>query len=220
MQFRTTAKNSTIRKITESYLTAHETLVTLGFADEIDWQGSRSLSHIAEHEFLEQAAWTILASGFREATVRRLFPYISRAFLHWKTAWSIARHRTACERNAAKVFNHPAKIHAIGFLCERVADEGFSTIRGKIHSDGIKFLQTFPFIGPITSYHLGKNIGLDVVKPDRHLARLSRVTGFKSPSDLCQAIADITGDRLGVVDIVLWRYATVTPNYLQLFAAH
>ncbi len=211
------ARGATSRKLFESYLTARETVISLGFADEIDWQESRSLSDLSEHDFLEQAGWTILASGFREATVRRLFPSVSRAFLHWTTACTIARRRTACERNARRIFNHPAKIRAIGSLCERVANEGFSSLRSKIHADGVEFLQTFNFIGPITSYHLAKNIGLDVVKPDRHLARLSRAAGFNSPMDLCQAIADVTGDRLAVVDIVLWRYATITSDYLRHF---
>jgi hypothetical protein len=209
--------NSQIRKLTERYLTARETLLSLGFADEADWQESRSLPNLSEREFLRQAAWTILASGFREATVRNLFPRISRAFLNWTNAQRIARNRKVCERNATKVFNYPGKIQAIGSLCERVAYEGFSKIRTNIQLYGIEFLQSFAFIGPITSYHLGKNIGLDLVKPDRHLTRLARATGFPSPTHLCLAIAELTGDKLAVVDIVLWRYATVRPDFLSLF---
>jgi hypothetical protein len=118
-----------------------------------------------------------------------------------------------------RVFNHAPKIRAIGSLCERVANEGFHKIRKKIKSGGVEFLRTFAFIGPVTSYHLAKNIGLDVVKPDRHLVRLSQAAGFSSPKELCQVISDTTGDSLAVVDIVLWRYATVTSNYVRLFAA-
>ncbi len=99
-----------------------------------------------------------------------------------------------------------------------MADEGFGKIRAKIASSGVAFLQTFPSIGPITSDHLAKNIGLDLVKPDRHLTRLSQAAGFTSPVDLCRAIADLTGDKLAVIDIVLWRYATIRPDLLHLFA--
>jgi hypothetical protein len=86
--------------------------------------------------------------------------------LYWDTARttarSIAQHRAGCESQARRVFNHALKIRAIGSLCERVADEGFYNIRRKIESDGLEFLRTFAFIGPTTSYHLAKNIGLDV----------------------------------------------------------
>lgn len=116
------------------------------------------------------------------------------------------------------MFNHGLKIRAIGSLCERVADDGFCNITRKIESGGVEFLRTFPFIGPTTSYHFAKNIGLDVVKPDRHLLRLCKAAGFSSPNEMCQAISAITGDRLAVIDIVLWRYATVTSDYTRRFA--
>jgi hypothetical protein len=205
------------RKLGECYLTAREALLRLGFAGELDWQESRRLSDLSEREFLRQGAWVILSSGFREATVREIFPQISRAFLDWTKARSITRRRAQCERHAVKIFNHIGKIRAIGALCGRVAIEGFQNIRKKIQSDGVMFLQSFNFIGPVTSFHLAKNIGLDVVKPDRHLVRISEAAGFHSPELLCQAISDVTGDRLGVIDIVLWRYATITRNYTRLF---
>jgi hypothetical protein len=46
------------------------------------------------------------------------------------------------------------------------SNEGLSKVRNEIHCDGVNFLQTFPFIGLITSYHLGTKISLEVVKPD------------------------------------------------------
>jgi hypothetical protein len=213
----TLAAASVSRKLCESYLTARETLVSLGFAHEADWQESRRLSSLSERDFLRQGAWTILASGFREATVRRIFPEISRAFLNWTSARSIAQHRAGCESRARRVFNHALKIRAIGSLCERVADEGFCNIRRKIESNGVEFLRTFAFIGPTTSYHFAKNIGFDVVKPDRHLLRLCKAAGFGSPNEMCRVISAITGDRLAVIDIVLWRYATVTSDYVRRF---
>ena len=206
-----------VRNLTEHYLTARETLFSLGFADEVEWQESLDLTRLSEREFLKQAAWVILCSGFREAVVRELFPRISCAFFDWAAAENIVRRRRTCERNALRVFDYPKKIKAIASLSERVADEGFTTIRAKIASYGVDFLQTFQFIGPVTSYHLAKNIGLDLVKPDRHLTRLAQAAGFDSPQDLCRAIADLTGDKLAVIDIVFWRYATIRPDFLHLF---
>ncbi len=83
---------------------------------------------------------------------------------------------------------------------------------------GVDFLKTLDFIGPITCYHLAKNIGLDVVKPDRHLVRITEATKFANPHDLCSLIAEMTGDKITVVDLVLWRYATLNDQYVSIFS--
>jgi hypothetical protein len=46
---------------------------------------------------------------------------------------------------------------------------------------------------------------------------MAKAANFKYPKDLCQAIAEITGDKLSVIDLVLWRYATLDPKYTILF---
>jgi hypothetical protein len=207
----------TQKTLIESYLIARQTVINKGFAPEINWQESRSLSVLSESEFLEEAAWVILNTGMREGIVRRYFPKISIAFLNWVSAEEIVRNRTSCEAEAVKIFNHPRKIDAIGSICEKVAYTGFDIFRENIRVGGVDFLQTLDFIGPITKYHLAKNVGLDVVKPDRHLVRLTEAANFKNPRDLCQTIAEITGDKISVVDVILWRYATLDPQYVALF---
>jgi hypothetical protein len=206
-----------VQRLVESYLTAREVVISKGYAAEIDWQDTRCLSLLSESEFLEEAAWVVLSTGMRESVIRRYFPKITSAFLNWVSAETIIQNRTSCEATAVKVFNHPRKISAIGSICERIARTEFATFREKIQTEGVDFLQTLDFIGPVTKYHLAKNVGLDVVKPDRHLVRWAKAANFKYPKDLCQAIAEITGDKLSVIDLVLWRYATLDPQYTVLF---
>jgi len=205
-----------VQRLVESYLAAREVVISKGYAAEIDWQDTRCLSLLLESEFLEEAAWVVLSTGMRESVIRRYFPKISSAFLNWVSAATIVQNLTSCEATAVKVFNHPRKISAIGSICERIARTGFAAFREKIQSEGVDFLQTLDFIGPVTKYHLAKNVGLDVVKPDRHLVRWAKAANFKYPKDLCQAIAEITGDKLSVIDLVLWRYATLDPQYTVL----
>jgi len=205
------------KELIESYLTARETVVSRGFAAEIDWQESRCLASLSEGEFLEEAGWVVLSAGMREAVIRRIFQGISHAFLNWTSAEAIAQNRRFCEADAIKIFNHPRKISAIGSICEEVSHMGFARFRSDIQAQGVDFLQKLDFIGPITKFHLAKNIGLDVVKPDRHLVRLAKVAKFDSPRDLCESIAEITGDKVSVIDLVLWRYATLNPKYIAFF---
>jgi DnaJ-domain-containing protein 1 len=76
-------------------------------------------------------------------------------------------------------------------------------------------LRTLPFIGPVTQFHLAKNIGLDVAKPDRHLVRIAQLFQFASVQDLCETIANQAGTRVAVVDLVFWRFATLNRRYLE-----
>lgn len=202
--------------LADAYLQIKEQVIQAGYAWEIDWQNSRSFEQLTEKELLAESAWVILCSGMRERVVRQRYGAISQAFLLWVSAEAIAARRTECEERALRVFNHRGKIKAIGSLCEKVSRCGFDQVLQRIEHDGVAFLRSFDFIGPVTSLHLAKNIGLDVVKPDRHLNRIA--TAYtSSPEDVCKAIAEVTGDRLSAIDLVLWRYATLDPNYLDFF---
>ena len=87
--------------------------------------------------------------------------------------------------------------------------------RTAIERDPIATFNKFPLIGPITAWHLAKNLGLDVAKPDRHLTRVANALGFGDAFELCSAVATVTGEPKRVVDIVIWRYLANNPNLFQ-----
>lgn len=202
----------------DAYLTAKEAVIARGFAWEIDWQAERCLDRVDESQFLRESAWTVLSAGFREAVVRRLFGPICDAFLGMQSAAAIQANRARCRRDALKVFNHRRKVNAILDIACMVDEMGFERVRRHIQQDGVRFLQTLPYIGSVTAFHLAKNLGLPVVKPDRHLQRIAAAAGFSSPQELCQLISDHFGEPVQVVDVVLWRYATLFSNYVIVFA--
>ena len=204
-------------RLADVYLSMRQHLVEAGFAPEIDWQDSRSLAHLTESQFLAEGAWVILSAGLRETVVSKHYPIVSEAFIGWVSAEAIAAQRSVCEEKALKTFNHFAKIKAIGSMCEKLSKSGFRRTLRSIEQGGVPFLQSFDFIGPVTSFHFAKNLGVDVVKPDRHLARIAAAANYSCPEDLCKAIAEITGDRLSTIDLVLWRYATLDSDYLSFF---
>lgn len=198
------------------YLTMKEHVVRMGYSEEIDWQDARSISSVSEREFLAEGAWVILSSGMRESVIARRYPQVSKAFKDWSSAQLIVANRRECERQALLAFNNIAKISAIGSLCETVNASGYHRVLARIQAEGVDHLMNFDYIGPVTSYHFAKNIGLDVVKPDRHLARMAAGAGYLCPEELCRDIAEVTGDKLSVIDVVLWRYATLDSLYMAL----
>jgi hypothetical protein len=114
---------------------------------------------------------------------------------------------TECRSTALTAFNNQKKIDAILMLARRIVNTGFDQLKASIHEDPIQLLRTFPYIGPVTAWHLAKNLGFDVAKPDRHLRRISEGLGYIDVHHLCDYLAQITGDEKRVIDIVLWRYA-------------
>lgn len=201
-------------------LNAKKIVIEQGFKEEIKWQESVDFFDIDETYFLKEAAWVILSSGMRESVIRNKFPQISHAFFDWKSANEIIINRSDCERDALLVFNNLNKINAIIKIAAVLVDEKFSVIHKKIKDEGVNFIRTFPYMGPATSYHFAKNIGLDVVKPDRHLVRVTEVWGYKTPHEMCLDISKESGDRISVVDIVIWRFATLCRDYIPYFRSY
>lgn len=202
----------------DAYLTAKEAVVTRGFAWEADWQAERRLDLIDESDFLRESAWTVLSAGFREAILRRLFAPICDAFLGMRSAAEIKANSASCRRAALKIFNNRRKVNAILDIATIVDEMGFEHVRRRIEQEEIRFLQTLPYIGSITAFHLAKNLGLPVVKPDRHLQRIAAAAGFDSPQQLCEVISNHLGEPVHVVDVVLWRYATLYTDYTIMFS--
>lgn len=204
-------------QLVDLYLMAKELIIKEGFAEEIDWQTDIHFSHINESYFLKEAAWVVLSSGMKELVIRKRFPAISAAFYHWRSSIRIIKNKEKCRKHALLLFRHEQKINAIITIAYKISKNGFDSFKNCIQNEGIRFIQTMPFMGPATSYHLAKNIGLDVAKPDRHLLRIASVTGYNNPQNLCEDISSSVGDRIAVVDLVMWRFATLNPNYLEYF---
>jgi len=179
---------------------------------QVEWQRAIQFDGFDETDLLREAAWVILCSGFREAIVRRIFDYISLCFCDWESALLIAENSAACRSSAMALFRNERKLNAIVQVAERIHSAGFSTLKERILEAPISELRTLPQIGPITVLHLAKNLGLDVAKPDRHLARLSERLGYDCTDDLCTDIALATGEQVKVIDLALWRYLADSDN--------
>lgn len=206
-----TTKTHTDRKlkIAKAYLIVKAKLIQKGYDEEIDWQYDVSLDDLTEEKLLNEAAWVILNSGMREVVVRKRFPYIKKAFQNFQSAQNIYSNSQVCRANALLHFNNAPKIDAIISIAKHISVTGFAQVLKNIRQSGTDYLVKFPFIGPVTSTHLAKNIGLSVVKPDRHLVKLASAFGFENVSNMCDEISDITQDPIAVIDIVLWRFTSL-----------
>lgn len=202
-----------------AYHRAKRTVNEAGFLHEADWQSRLVFDGFTESQLLRESAWVILCCGFRERIVRRTFGYISLCFCDWSSAEEIMKHEDLCQRTALKAIHNEGKIRAIVAVAKRVCDHGFCCVKQRILSAPLVELQEFPYVGPTTARHLAKNLGMDVAKPDRHLSRIAEMAGTGGAQELCSLLSGMTGDPVSVVDVVLWRYATLCPDYKQFGSA-
>ena len=200
-----------------AYLKAKEVVLKAGFREEMLWQESVNFNGISESDFLREHAWVTLASGMSESVIRQLFHGVSSAFYYWASAKMIVENESHCRRLALNHFNNFRKIEAIINTARRITSYGFSRFKEDLRARPLELLQTLPYIGPVTCYHLAKNIGLPVAKPDRHLTRLANSVGYQDVQLFCKHISLLSGDSVPVVDIVLWRFAAITRGYLTVF---
>jgi len=197
------------------YYLAKRSVYQHGFFSEIYWQEKTNIESVDVQTFLSEHAWVILSSGMNVKVVEKLFVSLAPIFRHWENAEYILMHRIQIKSEASHRFAHSSKLDAIIYMSDYVATKGLAETMSSIQRFGTDFLEQFPFLGPATSKHFAKNLGFNISKPDRHLVRISKKFGYLNSDFLCKEISEITGDKMNVVDVVLWRYATINRNYLN-----
>lgn len=138
--------------------------------------------------------------------MERLLP----AYGHWS---SLARkEEPEVMRSVLPVCNNPQKARAV-WRASRLLRDGVDAFgwdeyrKGYLSSPDL--LRRLPYVGPVTCFHLARNVGLlEFVKPDLHLVRMAEHWGFPDPVEMCRAVRP-EGMPLGIVDLVLW-YAAST----------
>lgn len=154
--------------------------------DDIAWSESLAPPTDAE-DFASEAIFVICNSGMKNTVAVKIFAKVMAAIQG--------------DASAFTVFGHPGKAKAIDLIW-RTRNDLLSAYL--LASDKIEFCASLPWIGGITKYHLAKNFGADVAKPDVHLQRLADREGTTAQA-LCERLAAETGYRAATVDVVLWR---------------
>jgi len=204
--------------LARAYLSAKSAVLNSAYAVELVCTRT-SIIGLSEAQFLREFAWVVLSAGMAERVVRSRFDGVSESFLNWRSAVEITEAAQTCVASALVHFAHERKIRAIAEGAKLVNEKTFPVLWAEIDRDPLMQLRQFPYIGPITAFHLAKNLGINTAKPDRHMNRLCSAAGFTHVEDFCGSISRFVGDDVRTVDTVLWRFATLNPDYLNLFVA-
>jgi len=175
------------------YLTLKVQIIDLGYAEEVAWAANIQPC-VNGDDFATEHAFVVCNSGMKAQIARKIFERI----------------RSAQERgeSANIVFGHKGKSAAIDAV--RVRRTELFADFSALMDDGarVEWLSTLPWIGGITKWHLAKNLGVNCCKPDRHLVRIAAASE-ETPKQLCERISREVGDKVAVVDLVIWRAANL-----------
>jgi hypothetical protein len=203
-----------LKKTLRYYYTAKQEVLSSGYEYEIFWQDIVDVEKITVRSFYSEYAWVVLSSGMRESVIKNKFTNLTDVFENWENPGLISANQSKYTRKGLTVFNHEKKIQAIIWMAKHLSNVYLKDEIILIKEQGVEHLCKYPFLGPATSLHFAKNIGFHVSKPDRHLLRISDFLGYPSPEILCKKISSVIGEKESIVDLILWRYATLNKKYL------
>ena len=168
-----------------------------GYKKEIEWvENIPPLEKQDKWYFFQEYCWVVINSGMKNTVARKIF------IRFWDDG-----------NFDFNIIRHPHKKRAIKEVYNRLE---FHFEHLKQSKNRLKYLKSLPHIGDITKYHLARNLGLNYGKPDRHMVRIIDAFGYNNVQTFCKDVSDLSHDKIGVVDLVFWRYATLTNNYLEI----
>ncbi len=181
----------------EFYQKAKNYVLTHGYKDEVQWcEKRKSFEFTTADVFFFEYVYVVLNAGMREQVARKIYDKF-------------------CKELNINVVGHPGKRKAIEVALKNYKNWFEAVKSAENDTARIERLGELPWIGAVTKYHLARNIGIDCVKPDRHLTKLAEQFQFETPLVMCIEIQKITGERLGVIDVILWRYCNLNGSDIK-----
>ena len=184
------------------YFRIKKEVIEKKYLKEIEWCNNiPPLKELDKTSFFSEYVWVVISSGMKNQVAEKIF----------KNFWiDIQLENKTINFD---VIRHPNKNKAIKKVYNRLDFYFNHFLKSK---NKLKFLKNLPHIGDITKYHLARNLGLIFAKPDRHLVRIANHFEYSDVQKFCKKISELTNDKIGVVDLVFWRFANLNKNYLEI----
>jgi hypothetical protein len=212
----TERKIVTDQELMDMYRAALDRVIQRGWKQEVNRFRNLSFENVDGRFFFKEYARCVYASGFGWAKVSKHWDALTDAYKDWDYA-EVSKNKKEVREQAMKFIGNKKKADAILSTAQALASEEWSKFKEWLRSIGLLLPPgELKFIGKVTRYHLARNIGADVAKPDRHMKRIAQKCGYpETPEgiqDFAKRVSMLTGERVGVVDVVLWRDSEGSKN--------
>ncbi|XHH09569.1 MAG: hypothetical protein ACFCUE_02770 [Candidatus Bathyarchaeia archaeon] len=207
---------------------------------------SVNTSKLTNNQILAEVSWIIYSSGFKFDIIQRYWPRISEAFegfdveevskfatsleLHAneicsKSGFKNKRKALWCIQNAKRIVQLDDEFGQYGglkgYFLELSLLDTFELV--KVAPSLIQELK-FKGIGNVTIFHLMKNLGFDVFKPDIHVCRILERVGLITSKDsifniysVMAMVAKENGLKVKELDTLLFMYGKTTSDKIPSF---
>ncbi len=208
----------------------------------ISFYSNLSTTKITNREILAEVSWIVYAGGFRYDVIQKYWGRISEALHKFevsevallaenleeqakevcrKSGFKNLRKAKWCIQNAQRIVELDNELENKGGL------KGYFVELSKI--DAYELVSMAPLvldelrfkgIGKITIFHLLKNVGIDIFKPDIHVCRILSRLGLideqnASMLEICEAMCSLSthhGIKLSELDTLLFVYGKTTSD--------
>lgn len=183
-----------------------ERFVREHFPEDIDYSieaiHPSILQQMTKVDFYRQYAYVVYNSGFNNSVVDAKWPQILSAYRGFHIVY-VSKYPAQVRSEAIDIIGHKGKVKAIIDAARTIRALDWPVFKDEVKADFMT-LKRFPYIADVTVYHLARNMGFDVIKPDRHLKKMA--AHFEvDPFAMCDRIRDETGLSLHMIDTIIWR---------------
>ncbi len=180
------------------------------YSSEIERASSVKFKDVSPDLFFTEYIWVVHATGFSAKAVSRFIHRLLEAYGSYEHL-----SRQGLEEIYARVLpvvNNKEKVKSVWktskLLFDGISKDGWESYKSK-NLYPVDKLSSLPYIGNITKFHLGRNIGiLDCVKPDLHLVRMAGHWGFSDAVSMIKYMNVDYDYPLGIADMIAWYYAS------------
>lgn len=169
--------------------------------------------NISVEHFYYEYIWCVYVGGFNSKVLASKWDQLKEAYATWEICdesfWVFVKPILANRRKFEGIVKVAKLLRSAR---SSIGDSSYpadwwGTFQGKYLSS-VERIQQLPYMGPVTSHHLARNIGVDTVKPDLHLVRLAKWYNFESPLHMCSHLSLKYWVYLGVIDLILFYTAS------------
>lgn len=166
------------------------------------WRQERP-ERLTDADLLAEYAWVVVGCGLTYAACRRQHERVSSAAGSWEPAAVVQ----AAERIAAAYRNQRKRAAILDMAAYLLGHPGeMARLAAKPLAAAHATVGQWPFVGAVNRYQFLRNLGFDEVAHAGPVVRLAAMLQT-TPEALCELIATACGERLRVVDLVLWQWA-------------
>lgn len=200
------------------------------FIGEINARRKRSFDKDKPNSFFyEVMVRDIHNAGLKATLVTSKLPFIRQAFLGFDIRKvsefddealqnlmdnpNVIRHKEklkACVENAKKMRELSEQYGSFGEFLNQYKQDNLIELRNRLTND-------FIYMGNVVVLDYLKDVGIDIVKPDVHVARVFFRLGFVSSEkqtmsninriiEIAEQIKQATSEKLAVIDAIFWMY--------------